>query len=374
MEFYMPVLGLQDEPNIRTRGGLQARLNHYFGHPCHHRSMSWNCRNRHKSSQDPLNLFVSWWNSLEHPPEQDIEVEEELEKSCNTEGGKWEKIVLLEGFDSENINVEILSKNRILVEGVKNNSLFKMRYVYVPENVDVKSLKVSYSDGKLVLSADRRGADDNSESRPGEETVTKHEKDENGTDDNEKTESKSVTLNSVKDDKGKHIESGQNAENVDSVDKLSEDVNNVSLEEYKENQSDKEQKDINEDKTESLEDDKKDECDIECEKYLTKNDLVPMVFDAGDCFTKTFNLSQFTAESVKVKVIGDKVIVQAHQVEEADGCVGFNEYYREVELPDDVDADKLTSRMDSEGMLTLTAPNKPRTRDIPVNFTDSKHE
>uniref|UniRef100_H2XKW8 Body wall muscle protein HR-29-like n=2 Tax=Ciona intestinalis TaxID=7719 RepID=H2XKW8_CIOIN len=97
-------------------------------------------------------------------------------------------------------------------------------------------------------------------------------------------------------------------------------------------------------------------------------------------FSSEFDLTGFDPSEVKVKTIGQKVVVEAKKEskEEKDGCLSYsrNEYHRSIVLPDNVKAEELTSTLNEAGKLRITAPlipslkDKDEEREIPVAITD----
>nr|XP_002128483.1 body wall muscle protein HR-29-like [Ciona intestinalis] len=98
-------------------------------------------------------------------------------------------------------------------------------------------------------------------------------------------------------------------------------------------------------------------------------------------FSSEFDLTGFDPSEVKVKTIGQKVVVEAKKEskEEKDGCLSYsrNEYHRSIVLPDNVKAEELTSTLNEAGKLRITAPlipslkDKDEEREIPVAITDN---
>ncbi|XP_002128465.2 body wall muscle protein HR-29-like [Ciona intestinalis] len=97
-------------------------------------------------------------------------------------------------------------------------------------------------------------------------------------------------------------------------------------------------------------------------------------------FSSEFDLTGFDPSEVKVKTIGQKVVVEAKKEsnKEKDGCLSYsrNEYHRSIVLPDNVKAEELTSTLNEAGKLRITAPlvlslkDKNEEREIPVAITE----
>ena len=76
--------------------------------------------------------------------------------------------------------------------------------------------------------------------------------------------------------------------------------------------------------------------------------------------TFKLDLSGFEPENIKLKTVGQKLIVDAETEEsnEKEGCQSYSvrKYHRTITLPDDVKPDDVTSLLTKEGVLRITAP------------------
>ena len=80
----------------------------------------------------------------------------------------------------------------------------------------------------------------------------------------------------------------------------------------------------------------------------------------GKTFGYNFDLSGFAPTDIKVKTVGQKVVVEAEheENEQHDGCHSFchRHYHRSVMLPKNVKPENLKSKLSKEGLLTISAP------------------
>ena len=74
-------------------------------------------------------------------------------------------------------------------------------------------------------------------------------------------------------------------------------------------------------------------------------------------FAYNFDLSGFEAKDIKVKTIGQKVVVEA-ETEQKEGCHSFcHRHFRSsVMLPKNVNSDDFKSILNNKGVLSITAP------------------
>jgi len=79
-----------------------------------------------------------------------------------------------------------------------------------------------------------------------------------------------------------------------------------------------------------------------------------------DQFTYNFKLSGFQPENIKVKTVGQKLIVEANQEEtkEEDGCKSFSKrhIHKTINLPENIQPETVTSLLSRNGVLRITAP------------------
>ena len=77
-------------------------------------------------------------------------------------------------------------------------------------------------------------------------------------------------------------------------------------------------------------------------------------------FTYNFNLSGFEPKDIKVKTVGQKVVVEAEseENEHKEGCHSFchRHYHRTLLLPKNVKPESIKSSLTAEGVLSITAP------------------
>ncbi|XP_067002389.2 alpha-crystallin B chain-like [Anabrus simplex] len=78
-----------------------------------------------------------------------------------------------------------------------------------------------------------------------------------------------------------------------------------------------------------------------------------------DGFRANIDVQQFKPEEIVVKTVGNSVVVEGKHEERPDEH-GFisREFQRRYTLPEDVDPNTLTSKLASDGILTIEAPRK----------------
>jgi len=76
-------------------------------------------------------------------------------------------------------------------------------------------------------------------------------------------------------------------------------------------------------------------------------------------FSMSFDVKDYDAEDISVTVEEQTMIVRATHRTERDGAVSVKEFSRKVNIPPDVDPEKLTSTLSSDGILTVEAPVPP---------------
>jgi len=76
-------------------------------------------------------------------------------------------------------------------------------------------------------------------------------------------------------------------------------------------------------------------------------------------FSMSFDVKDYDAEDISVTVEEQTMIVKATHRTEKDGAVSVKEFSRKVDIPPEVDPEKLTSTLTSDGILTVEAPVPP---------------
>jgi len=76
-------------------------------------------------------------------------------------------------------------------------------------------------------------------------------------------------------------------------------------------------------------------------------------------FSMSFDVKEYDAENISVTVEEQTMIIKATRRDERDGAVSVKEFSRKVNIPPDVDPEKLTSTLSSDGILTVEAPVPP---------------
>ncbi|XP_048449815.1 heat shock protein 30C-like isoform X4 [Rhincodon typus] len=98
----------------------------------------------------------------------------------------------------------------------------------------------------------------------------------------------------------------------------------------------------------------------------------------GDDFSVSLNVQHFSPEELRVKVFGRKVLVSGKHEKKCDDGSGsysykYEEFRREFQLPEDVDAEALRCCLSQDGRLKVQAPSLAlpavNERTIPINIT-----
>lgn len=79
----------------------------------------------------------------------------------------------------------------------------------------------------------------------------------------------------------------------------------------------------------------------------------------GRLFCMSFDVKDYDAEDISVTVEDQTMIVRATHRSEKDGAVSVKEFSRKIKIPPEVDPEKLTSTLSSDGILTVEAPVPP---------------
>ncbi|XP_038635531.1 heat shock protein 30C-like [Scyliorhinus canicula] len=98
----------------------------------------------------------------------------------------------------------------------------------------------------------------------------------------------------------------------------------------------------------------------------------------GDGFSLSLDVQRFSPEELKVKVLGRKVLVTGkHEKKRDDGSGSYSykyeEFRKEFQLPDDVDAEGLNCCLSQDGHLKVQAPRLAlpagNERTVPISIT-----
>ncbi|XP_077260938.1 heat shock protein 23-like [Temnothorax americanus] len=86
-----------------------------------------------------------------------------------------------------------------------------------------------------------------------------------------------------------------------------------------------------------------------------------------DDFQVVLDVQQFKPEEIGVKIVDDHLVVEAKHEDRQDrhGWVS-RQFVRRYPLPQDIDVDNMTSKLSSDGLLTLVAPKKRPLKDESV--------
>ena len=76
-------------------------------------------------------------------------------------------------------------------------------------------------------------------------------------------------------------------------------------------------------------------------------------------FQISFNVSEYEPKEIALRVEGENLYVEAKHETIKDGSKTISEFSRCVKIPKEVDAEKLTSDLSSDGILTVKAPVPP---------------
>ena len=107
----------------------------------------------------------------------------------------------------------------------------------------------------------------------------------------------------------------------------------------------------------------------------------PLVKNDNSNFTVKMNVSNFAPEEINVKAVDDYLVVNGKHEERKDNH-GYvkREFTRRYFIPQDCQADKLSSSLSPNGILTIQAPKKPReiegskARSIPITFEQNTNK
>jgi len=80
---------------------------------------------------------------------------------------------------------------------------------------------------------------------------------------------------------------------------------------------------------------------------------------APEKFTMNFDVKGYSAADISVTVEDETLVVQAQRLVEENGEVSTKEFCRRVRIPPDLDPEKLSSTLTSDGILTVEAPGPP---------------
>ncbi|XP_041029616.1 heat shock protein beta-11-like [Carcharodon carcharias] len=98
----------------------------------------------------------------------------------------------------------------------------------------------------------------------------------------------------------------------------------------------------------------------------------------GDGFSLSLDVQRFSPEELNVKVLGRKVLVTGKHEKKSDDSSGsssykYEEFRREFQLPEDVDAEALNCCLSQDGRLKVQAPRLAlpavNEQTVPVNIT-----
>ncbi len=88
-------------------------------------------------------------------------------------------------------------------------------------------------------------------------------------------------------------------------------------------------------------------------------------------FRTCFDVKDYEPEDIAVKVDGDSLVVEARHEVNKDGACNIKEFNRRVHIPPDVDPDKLSSTLSTDGVLTIEAPVPPKYQSVAYTSQDS---
>ncbi|XP_041029639.1 heat shock protein beta-11-like [Carcharodon carcharias] len=98
----------------------------------------------------------------------------------------------------------------------------------------------------------------------------------------------------------------------------------------------------------------------------------------GDGFSQSLDVQRFSPEELNVTVLGRKVLVTGKHEKKSDDGSGsssykYEEFRREFQLPEDVDAEALNCCLSQDGQLKVQAPRLAlpamNERIVPINIT-----
>ena len=102
----------------------------------------------------------------------------------------------------------------------------------------------------------------------------------------------------------------------------------------------------------------------------------------SDKFTYNLELSGFNPENIKVKTVGQQVVIEATQEDsnEDDGLKSYSkrQIHKTLTLPENVRPEDVTSALNSKGVLRITAPivslPAPEDKEVEIEITQENNE
>lgn len=87
-------------------------------------------------------------------------------------------------------------------------------------------------------------------------------------------------------------------------------------------------------------------------------------------FHLEFDVRQFKPEEIEVKTFGNQLTIHAKHEDKENGKSSFREYQKQFTLPKEVSLELLSSKLSTQGVLTIEAPlpalEGPRDKLIPI--------
>ena len=83
--------------------------------------------------------------------------------------------------------------------------------------------------------------------------------------------------------------------------------------------------------------------------------------DGSRVYRVRFDVHEYSPEELSVSTSGGQLMVSARQAASSDSRQRRRQMTKTVDLPDDVDIDRLVSTLGNDGMLTVQAPAEPPT-------------
>lgn len=93
----------------------------------------------------------------------------------------------------------------------------------------------------------------------------------------------------------------------------------------------------------------------------------------GRLFSMSFDVKDYDAEDITVTVEDQTLIVKATHASEENGAKTSKEFSRKIKIPPEVDPERLTSTLSSDGILTVEAPVPP-TYDVVESSTVPRNQ
>jgi len=91
----------------------------------------------------------------------------------------------------------------------------------------------------------------------------------------------------------------------------------------------------------------------------------------GRLFRMSFDVKKYDPKEIQIRVEDRCLVVEAKQIDARGSGKTTSEFSRRIELPSEVEADKLSSTLSADGILTLQAPCPPKYQGLTSSSSQS---